>query len=109
VSDHYAQSAAECPARLTGNCKYPEVLVEQVASSRRAEARATEEAYRYRRLWEFASAALVRAAYKPLGPDERRMMAAARAMPGLLNSGKTDGWLDWLPLPDDPQQERLLP
>lgn len=112
MADLYAESAAECPARLTGNCKYPGVLAEQVESSRRRETEAVEEAYRYRRLWEFASAALVRANYKPLGPDERRMMAYARSMPGGLNlSGKTDGWLDWLPLlPDDrPEQGSLLP
>lgn len=106
-SDLHATSARECPARLTGNCLYPDVLIARMQAAERREVEALDEAYRYRRLWEFAAAALVRVNYKPKGPDERRMMACAHSMPGGLNlSGKTDGWLDFLPEPT-PASEQL--
>jgi hypothetical protein len=66
----------------------------------RREREAISEAYRYRRLWECAASAITHSGYKPRGADERRMVAAAAEVGGLLSSGNTDGWLDFLPATD---------
>jgi hypothetical protein len=74
---------------------------------------AQSEAAMLRELWTAAASCL---AYnrtqiaKPRGADERRLLAYVErgGMPlfGHFWSGKTDGWLDWLPAAAEPQPEQ---
>lgn len=77
-------------------CERCDVWRARAEGAEEREASAIAEAYRLRLLWEAAASCLQhhRAAIRPRGADERRMLAASDSSTcGPFWSGRTDGWL----------------
>jgi hypothetical protein len=98
----------DCPNR---NCAC--VLRARMEGAERRAREAQREAARLRELWQAAASCLSynRARLtRPRGEDERRLLAYIEAQGstehGHYWSGKTDGWLDWLPAAAEPQPEQ---